>query len=802
MQFYKFTPLVIVITFCLLSLPSYAQNTQVVKGTIIDKQSELPLIGATVEWLNDDGNIGAVTDIDGYFRLEGIPIGRQVFRISYLGYEPMTIPNVVVTAGKEVVLNLSLQESVEQLDEVVVTASVDKDRAQNEMATISARQFSVEEVTRYSGGRSDVARLATNFAGVSTADDSRNDIVIRGNSPTGVLWRLEGIPIPNPNHFASLGATGGAVSALNPNVIKNSDFLTSAFPAEYGNALAGVFDIGMRTGNRDRHEFMFQMGAFTGLEANAEGPLSKNGKGSYLLAVRYGLVGVFGGGGGTSAVPNYSDVAFKVTSGTTKAGQFTFFGIGGTSAIDFLHDDVDEDDLFAAADEDSFVDSRFGVIGMKHNLLLGDNAYIRTVISGALSVNELIEERYFNLDQDDEFTALYTNFDNTETRLSISSYLNKKFSARFSGRMGVLVENTNYDLLGEDAEVGTDNDGDGVRELGTLYNFDDNALIVQPFVQTQYRINQRWTLNTGLRAQYLALNETFALEPRAAINWNATDKQRFSLGYGLHHQTQPIPILLAASFDSDGEQVRTNEGLNFTRSHHFVLGYDYNFAPGWRLKTELYYQDISNVAVDSDPTSFSVLNAGADFSFPNGKVNLVNEGVGANYGVEITVEKFFSKGYYGLLTASIYESTYEGSDGIERNTAFDNTYVLNILGGKEWKIGKDKRHAFTVDTKITTAGGRRYTPVDLEASVETGFEVLQDDIAFSERFDPYFRWDIKFGMQFNSRKRKVSHRFFIDLQNVLDTDNVFIRRYNRLNNEVNVINQIGFFPDFLYRIEF
>lgn len=802
MQFYKFTPLVIVITFCLLSLPSYAQNTQVVKGTIIDKQSELPLIGATVEWLNDDGNIGAVTDIDGYFRLEGIPIGRQVFRISYLGYEPMTIPNVVVTAGKEVVLNLSLQESVEQLDEVVVTASVDKDRAQNEMATISARQFSVEEVTRYSGGRSDVARLATNFAGVSTADDSRNDIVIRGNSPTGVLWRLEGIPIPNPNHFASLGATGGAVSALNPNVIKNSDFLTSAFPAEYGNALAGVFDIGMRTGNRDRHEFMFQMGAFTGLEANAEGPLSKNGKGSYLLAVRYGLVGVFGGGGGTSAVPNYSDVAFKVTSGTTKAGQFTFFGIGGTSAIDFLHDDVDEDDLFAAADEDSFVDSRFGVIGMKHNLLLGDNAYIRTVISGALSVNELIEERYFNLDQDDEFTALYTNFDNTETRLSISSYLNKKFSARFSGRMGVLVENTNYDLLGEDAEVGTDNDGDGVRELGTLYNFDDNALIVQPFVQTQYRINQRWTLNTGLRAQYLALNETFALEPRAAINWNATDKQRFSLGYGLHHQTQPIPILLAASFDSDGEQVRTNEGLNFTRSHHFVLGYDYNFAPGWRLKTELYYQDISNVAVDSDPTSFSVLNAGADFSFPNGKVNLVNEGVGANYGVEITVEKFFSKGYYGLLTASIYESTYEGSDGIERNTAFDNTYVLNILGGKEWKIGKDKRHAFTVDTKITTAGGRRYTPVDLEASVETGFEVLQDDIAFSERFDPYFRWDIKFGMQFNSRKRKVSHRFFIDLQNVLDTDNVFIRRYNRQNNQVNVVNQVGFFPDFLYRIEF
>jgi len=214
--------------------------------------------------------------------------------VSYLGYEGVTIPNIELSAGKEVYLEIGIEESIEQLNEIVISAEVEKDRAQNEMATISARTFSMEEVNRYSGGRSDIGRLAANFAGVSTSDDARNDIVIRGNSPTGVLWRLEGIPIPSPNHFSTLGTTGGPVSALNPNIIKNSDFMTSAFPAEYGNALAGVFDLGMRSGNKDKHEFMAQLGAVSGLEFMAEGPINKDNQSSYLVAGRYGFVGLAG----------------------------------------------------------------------------------------------------------------------------------------------------------------------------------------------------------------------------------------------------------------------------------------------------------------------------------------------------------------------------------------------------------------------------------------------------------------------------------------------------------------------------
>ena len=784
---------------------SWSQNTQIIKGSIIDKQSEEPLIGATIELIQNGASNGTVTDVDGYFRLEGVPLGRQTLRVSYLGYQPITLPNVVVTAGKEVILDIALEESVEQLDEVVVKAEAQKDQAQNELATISARTFSVEEVNRYSGGRSDVARLASNFAGVATANDSRNDIVIRGNSPTGLLWRLEGIPIPNPNHFSTLGTTGGPVSALNPNILKNSDFLTSAFPAEYGDALGGVFDLGFRSGNRDKSEYMLQVGAVSGFEAMAEGPLNRKNNGSYLIAGRYSFIALGSQLGldiGTTALPNYQDVAFKVDFGNGKAGKFVLFGVGGNSDIEFLGDETDEDDLFAAPDEDAFAESRFGVAGLKHNIIVGDGAYLRTIVSASISQNQFHQDRYFNLDTPEEFKVRFVEADNTVNRYSFSSFYNKKFSAKATLRAGILAEVFNYNIETRDAEMGPDTNDDGVRELITVFDFNDNTLLLQPFIQTQYRFNNQWTLNVGVHSQLLTLNETFAIEPRLALNWDFLPNQKLSIGYGLHHQAQPLNILKLETVNDEGNRILPNEELGFTQSNHFVLGYDYKFAPNWRAKLETYYQALQNAPVESTPSSFSMLNTGADFVFPDDRFFLVNEGTGTNQGIELTIEKFFSNGYYGLLTASVFDSKYEGSDGIERNSAFNNGYIFNFLAGKEWKIGKAKRNAFTIDTKLTTAGGRYYTPVDLEASKAAEFEILLEDQAFSERFDPYFRWDLKFGFQINSAKRKLSHRFYFDIQNVTNRENIFVRRYNRQTNQVNEVNQIGFFPDFMYRIQF
>lgn len=776
-----------------------AQQTQTVKGTVIDRQSEIPLIGATIQWNGPDGVKGVVTDIDGYFRLEGIPVGRHEFRVDYLGYESFTVPNVVVTSGKEVVLDISLQESVNELTEVVVLANTLKDQAQNEMATVSTRQFSLEEVTRYSGGRSDVARLAANFAGVSAPDDSRNDIVIRGNAPTGVLWRIEGIPVPSPNHFGTLGTTGGPISALNPNMLKNSDFLTGAFPAEYGNANAGVFDIGFRNGNRDKTEFTLQLGALSGLEAMVEGPVGKN-RGSYLVAGRYSFVGLVGAGS-TSAVPDYQDISFKVDFGHGKAGRFTLFGIGGRSDIGFLGTEIDSTDLFAAEDEDAFAVGSFGVMGLKHNLIIGQNSYLRTVIGGAVRTNGFEVDRYFDLGEDNERKLRITEVDNAENRLSISSYFNSKINSKLTLRTGILYEQASMDVFSRDRAETPDLNGDGEPDWFTNLDFNGSFSIYQPFVQSQIRFSETFSLNLGLHGQYASINEQFVTEPRLALTWQAQPNYKFTLGYGMHNQTAPLPILFLNE-EVDGELVQTNKDLDFVRSQHYVLGYDHKLGKDWRLKAEVYYQDIDRAPVERFASSYSTLTEGADFDLSDDKVSLVNEGTGFNQGVELTLEKFYSGGYHGLLTTSFFQSKYTGSDGVERNTPFNNGYVVNLLGGKEWGIGKAKRNTFVFSTKLTASGGRYFTPVDLPASKEAGFEILREELAFSEQYDSYLRWDVRMGIKLNSAKRKLSHQFYVDILNVTDRANVFARRYNRLTGNVDQVDQTGFFPDFLYRLQF
>ncbi|MCB0569358.1 MAG: TonB-dependent receptor [Phaeodactylibacter sp.] len=793
--------LLLILFFSMAWAPkTWSQAFQTIKGQVVDRQSELPIIGAAVELLSAEPVRGEATDADGRFTIQGVPVGRHTLRVSYLGYGAVTIPNVLVTAGKETELSIGLEETIMQMGEVVVSSKVEKGKTNNDMAAISARSFNLEEVTRFSGGRNDVARLAGNFAGVATADDSRNDIVIRGNSPTGVLWRLEGIPIPNPNHFATLGTTGGPVSAMNPNLLATSDFLTSAFPAEYGNALAGVFDIGFRSGNRDNYEFTLQLAAFSGLEAMAEGPLNHKKEGSFLVSYRHSFVELADYAGipvGTNATPNYRDLSFKVDLGSGKAGKFALFGIGATSNIDFLGDKIDETDLFANPNEDAYADSRFGVVGLRHNIIVGDNAYIRTVVS-ASSARSGYQQDNINGDGD---KLRVTDVEDVTNTWSVSSFFNKKYSARFTLRTGLLAQYFQLDTRVDDRDNRPDLDGDGLPDWVRVRDFDGGMALLQPFVQGQYRLNDSWTIHAGLHGQYLGINDTYAVEPRLALNWSFRPNQSLSLGYGLHHQMQPLPVFFFEEETSPGVYERTNENLGFTRSNHFVLGYDWRPAQEWRTKAEAYYQAIDKVPVEASASSFSLLNAGADFVFPEAG-SLVNEGTGANYGLELTVEKFFSKGYYGLFTASLFESKYKGSDGVGRNTAFNNGYVVNLLAGKEFKVGKDKRNALTFDMKATRAGGRYYTPVDLEASKLIGEEVLRESLAFSERYDPYFRLDVKFGYRLNSKRRRMSQQFFIDLQNLTAHENIFARRYNEVTNEVNDVYQSGFFPDILYRVQF
>jgi hypothetical protein len=769
------------------------EPTQTIKGTITDKQAQSNLPGVSIIVLGSSPLKGTTTDADGKFKLTEMKPGRYDLRISFMGYKEIVLPNILVNTGKEVSVDVGLEENVNSLTEVVIDATKNNE-TNNELTSVSGRSFSMEEVNRYAGGRSDPSRLAANFAGVSSPDDSRNDIVIRGNSPAGVLWRIEGLNIPNPNHFSTIGTTGGPVSGINTNLLKNSDFFTSAFPAEYGNANAGVFDLGFRNGNSDKREHTIQFGALTGIEAMTEGPINREKGSSYVIAYRYSFTGFaqsLGLSVGTAATPFYQDLSFKINSGYGKLGRFTLFGLGGKSKIDFKHDKVDSTDLFADPTADSHFTSDIGLVGLKHFIRIGTRSYFNTIIGGTYSGS------YFNLDtvsKLDESTTRVTENKVSQIRYSVNTSFNSKISSRLFVKIGAIEELLNLNLFYKTRAL--------TPTWQQIWDYNDYTSLIQGYAHAKYNFTDKLTLNLGLHGQYLTLNGSSSIEPRAGLKYQLNQKNTVSIGYGMHSQMQPTDVYFFRSVNADGTYDQSNKNLDFTRSQHFVIGYDILPIKDWRVKTELYYQFLSKVPVTETPGSFSMLNTGSSFN-PNEQGYLKNTGTGENYGAELTIEKFFTKGYYGLITGSIYESTYKGSDNVKHNTAFNGKYVYNVLVGKEFKLGKARRNTITIDIKMTHAGGRYYTPIDLGASQAIKQEILKgDEYAFTQRNSDFFRLDVKTGFTLNSKKRKMSQSLFFDIQNVTNNKNVFAQRYNPLTNNINTAYQIGFFPNFVYKVQF
>lgn len=767
-------------------------NQSAVSGTLVDKASKYPIVSATIVLRNDSLNYSTKSDTNGFFLLKNVMPNRYEIIVSSIGYSKINLSGILITSGKEETFDLEMEEKVGNLKSVVIRGR--KREVQNEMSTVSSRSFSMEEVNRYSGGRGDPARLASNFAGVSAPNDQRNDLVIRGNSPIGVLWRLEGINVPNLNHFSTLSTTGGPVSALNTNVLRNSDFMTSAFPSEYGNATAGVFDIGMRRGNSNKHEFTLQMSAFTGVEAMAEGPINKKSGSSYLVAYRYSFAGFAKTAGldiGTAATPYYQDLTFKLNGAKTKFGQFSFFGIGALSSINFLHNEIDSSDIFADPNRDSKVKSRIGVVGLSHNIALSQKANLKTTIGATYTGNDYYED---SISKSNELPINNLIVENKEIHYVLNTVLNAKINSKLSLKSGCIAELYDIDVLTRTRKMRPD-------WLDQM-DYEDKTLLTQSYFQFKYNFNQQWSTVIGVHAQLLTLNQSFAIEPRASLKYTSNGYGNFTFGYGMHHQMQPLTVYFFQAQDPSGAFNVANRNLGFTRSHHFVVGHDYLIQNDWKIKTEAYMQYLENVPVELSPSSFSLLNEGASFA-PTQKYNLTNAGSGINKGIEITIEKYFTKNYYGLLTASLYDSKYKGSDGLERNTAFNGSYTLNVLGGKEFKVGKNKNNAITFDTKFTFAGGRYYTPIDINASRIKGEEVLSgDNLAFTEKYPEYYRWDVKFGYRMNGKNKKISHMLFFDLQNITFRKNIFALRYNTVTQNVNTAYQNGFFPNFLYRIQF
>lgn len=776
--------------FKLMMLPCivFAQNnTQNIRGEVKDKLSNAPLTGVLINI--DLKEKWTISDVQGKFAIANIPPNRYNVIATFLGYKTLTIPNVIVTSGKEVILEIALEESINQVGEVLINAN-NKAGSINKLSNVSSRTFSMEEVNRYAGGRNDPARLAANFAGVNAPDDSRNDIVIRGNSPTGVLWRIDGMNTSNPNHFASVGTTGGAVSALNTNLLKSSDFFTSAFPAEYGNAIAGVFDLGFRDGNHKKSETTLQMGVITGLEATAEGPFSKKSDASYLIGYRYALAGVAQKMGidiGTTATPSYQDLSFKLNSGTSKYGKISMFGILAESTIEI--GGGNSNTLYGNGNQVDFA-SKIRMVGINHHKQLNKNTFISSILG--LNYASTYQTSYdFDRQSNTSFIKEINNV--SKTSLNLSSTYNHKFNSKLFLKAGLQDEIIKLNLFYKTKRQINE-------DYVQIWDYISNTNLAQAFIHLKYTFNEKWTINSGIHSQLFFLNNSRSLEPRLGLTYYVNPKNTFNIGYGLHAQMQPINVYFLQTTKPDGAINYNNINLDFTKSNHFVIAHNYQPSNDWRIKSEIYYQSIFNVPVTSYASNYSMLNTGSTFK-ADLQDSLVNGGTGKNYGLELTIEKFFSAGYYGLFTSSIYNSNYKGSDGITRNTAFNGKYVFNMLVGKEWNVGFEKRNKFMIDSKFTNAGGRAYTPIDLAASNEIGREKLSENV-YSSFYENYYRIDLKAGFVLNSKKHKIAQTFSLDLQNITNHKNIFSENYDNKTQNINSTYQLGFFPNLVYKLQF
>ncbi|MBX2913844.1 MAG: TonB-dependent receptor [Cyclobacteriaceae bacterium] len=760
------------------------QLTQTVRGTVVDKISKIGLPGATVVIVNSEPLLGATTDPDGNFRISQVPVGTQILKISFVGYKDVST-NLIVNSGKEVVINVPVEEDITQLDEIVIRPDAEKNKPLNEMAVVSTRTFSVEETRKFAAAVNDPARAAVSFAGVVSTDDGNNQISIRGNSPFGLLWRMEGVDIPNPNHFAAVGSSGGGISILSSQLLANSDFSTGAFAAEYGNALAGVFDLNLRKGNNEKREYTLQAGVL-GMDVAAEGPFSKNYRGSYLINYRYSTLSILSKMGVNigDAVTNFQDLSYNIYLPTNRFGNFSLFGFGGLSdqMQEAKRDSTKWEFEYERYNSNYF--SNTGAAGFKHAYTLSSNTYLQTTVMLSGNDHGYEEDRL-----DNDYNPRFNYKQNYVTRkITVSSVLNHKFNARSAMRSGVYLNRYSYglNLRYRDAAL---------NQIVQPLDSKMHANTIQAFSQWNYKVSEQFSFNTGLHTLLLTNNNTLSLEPRASVKYDLTEQQSFSVGYGLHSQMQPIGIYETRTELADGSVTLPNKNLGFNKAHHIVAGYDRSLSRYLRIKAETYYQHLYNIAVSNDSSS-PVSTLMSEWGYITDP--MVNKGVGRNYGVELTLEQFLHNDLYFLLSTSFYNSEYKALDNVWRNTRFNGKHAISFTAGKEynWKKGR----VFGLNMRTIYTGGFWETPIDFTRSVELGQTQYIEALAYTEKLPDYFRTDIRISMKRN--RTHTTSTISLDLQNATNHKNLGGQYFEPQSGKIEKWYLLPLLPILSYKVEF
>ncbi|GHB64912.1 TonB-dependent receptor [Persicitalea jodogahamensis] len=759
--------------------------TSTLRGSVRDFDTNQPLAGATIQLIGTEK--GTVSDAAGNFRFDELPTGRYNLSVAYLGYETNLIPEILLESGKEKVVGVSLKQAGKQLEAAIV-------RSNRPIAYNSIQTITPEQTLRYAATYLDPARLAVSFPGVATANDQANGLVIRGNTPNGMQWRLEGVEIVNPNHTSNAGTfsdratqTGGGVNILSTQLMGDSYFLTGAFPAEYGNALSGVMDMRLRKGNDEKQEFTAQAGLI-GFDLAAEGPFSRNSKASYLVNYRYSFTGLLGALGVTFGGEDirYQDLSFNLSLPTEKAGEFTVFGMGGASSNIFKASLDTSEWVFQKDGYDIDFRSKMGALGVTHTLQLSKKTGLKTVLVASALENS--RNGYLHSIDDPRERTLTEQDANRKTRISFTTAVSHRLTSSSLVKAGT--------FLTYQADSVKSISGSEVAE-GRL-----RGLIIQPYVSWQWQPTLRITTDLGLHYLHYTYNNTQSLEPRASVRFQADQRNSFSLSYGLHSQLQQPQVYLSYVRSGTGQLLLPNTDLSPTRSHHLVGGYQYSFGTSGNLKVEAYLQNTFNVPVyegeivpDSPQSlSFSALNLVEGFV----NLPLKNTGTGRNYGIEVSYNKYLTDDFYLMVSGSLYDATYVAADGVRRNTRYNGNHTFSLTSGREFRT--QKNGIWGINTRLIWLGGFGDTPINVDASRTEGRTIYTSEDAFSIKMKDYFRPDLR--IYWKKNHPRYSRTIALDIQNVSGTQNQAYSYYDALQRQLVQKYQLGLIPILSYRWEF
>ena len=792
--------------YTFIPLHSFSQSkTQLIKGKVIDNETRQPLVGAMVFVEETDPRIGSITDQEGNFKLESVPIGRRTVKCRYPGYGGYVSETIVLTSAKERFLEIRLTEEIGEstTDEVVISATEYPVQAVNELSVVSTRSFDADDTDRIPAAVNDPSRMALAFPGVQQGgDDSENDIIIRGNSSFGVVWRLEDIYIPNPNHFAKEGSSGGGLTVFSAQLLDRSDFSTGGFAAEYGNGLSGAFDVRFRNGNMDQREYRFKLGLL-GLDFSTEGPIQK-GRSSYLVNYRYSTLSILNKMGfhlvGERIDNDFQDLSFNLAFDGKDGKSFvSVWGMGGLSTEHYrpVENPAEREPGRGDHWEDRIRTSNMGAVGATYTRLLDEKSFLKLSVAGLLS--DIIRD-FDTLDLDNKIYT-YNEERYTDQRLVGSLTYSRKFSARTRLKAGVHASQSFFTFF---REFSPRRLTDITNEINSEISVDGtgSTQVFQTYAQVSHRATEKLTLNAGAHILYLGLNKTYSVEPRLSFKYKIAKRQALSFAYGLHGQHLPLGTYFYTRTDTatDGSlfSVRPNFNMKMIKSHHLILGYNLTFAQNLRIGADVYYQRLINVPVRFDPTNTSTwwfLNDQSGIS----QFQLTNGGKGRNYGVDLILEKFFSNQIFFLLTFSRFESTYEMPDGRIFNTRFATEFVSSVTLGKEFVFRKGG--ILQTGFRVLYNGGFRYTPPDYPASEFAGRFIADQDKIWAEQVSPYSRIDAR--IAYRKSLSKTAYRISLDIQNVTDRRNNRNISYDATTNSIFFRNHpSGLIPVLSFQFDF